>query len=72
MKYIVECLVLCTCRFMPLLIITRYTNAAYQVFQVTNSAHQAFGSDRGYIQLFLNISVNSNVSKDLIGTAGSR
>ncbi|OTN13901.1 fimbrial protein [Acinetobacter pittii] len=30
------------------------------------SAHQAFGSDQGYVQLFLNISVNSNVSKDLI------
>jgi len=34
--------------------------------EVPNSAHQAFGSDQGYVQLFLNISVNSNVSKDLI------
>ncbi|MFA3038163.1 fimbria/pilus outer membrane usher protein [Acinetobacter pittii] len=34
--------------------------------EVANSAHQAFGSDQGYVQLFLNISVNSNASKDLI------
>ncbi|WP_080759691.1 fimbria/pilus outer membrane usher protein [Acinetobacter pittii] len=34
--------------------------------EVENSAHQAFGSDQGYVQLFLNISVNSNISKDLI------
>ena len=43
------------------------TNAVLpSIPEVTNSAHQAFGSDQGYIQLFLNISVNSNVSKDLI------
>ncbi len=43
------------------------TNAVLPTIpEVVNSAHQAFGSDQGYIQLFLNISVNSNVSKDLI------
>ncbi|QVR69341.1 fimbrial biogenesis outer membrane usher protein [Acinetobacter sp. BHS4] len=43
------------------------TNAVLpSIPEVTNSAHQAFGSDQGYIQLFLNISVNSNASKDLI------
>ncbi|WP_081400466.1 fimbria/pilus outer membrane usher protein [Acinetobacter sp. TG2027] len=43
------------------------TNAVLpSIPEVPNSAHQAFGSDQGYIQLFLNISVNSNISKDLI------
>ncbi|BCZ10162.1 fimbrial biogenesis outer membrane usher protein [Acinetobacter pittii] len=43
------------------------TNAVLpSIPEVPNSAHQAFGSDQGYVQLFLNISVNSNVSKDLI------
>ncbi|MDO7197701.1 fimbria/pilus outer membrane usher protein [Acinetobacter pittii] len=43
------------------------TNAVLpSIPEVVNSAHQAFGSDQGYIQLFLNISVNSNASKDLI------
>ncbi|MFA2962716.1 fimbria/pilus outer membrane usher protein [Acinetobacter pittii] len=43
------------------------TNAVLpSIPEVANSAHQAFGSDQGYVQLFLNISVNSNVSKDLI------
>ncbi|MDB9695133.1 fimbria/pilus outer membrane usher protein [Acinetobacter nosocomialis] len=34
--------------------------------EVTNFAFQASGSDKGYIQLFLNISINSNTSTDLI------
>ncbi len=43
------------------------TNAVLpSIPEVPNSAHQAFGSDQGYIQLFLNISINSNISKDLI------
>ena len=43
------------------------TNAALpNIPEVTNSAFQASGSDRGYIQLFLNISINSNTSTDLI------
>ncbi|WP_228286680.1 fimbria/pilus outer membrane usher protein [Acinetobacter pittii] len=43
------------------------TNAVLpSIPEVANSVHQAFGSDQGYIQLFLNISVNSNISKDLI------
>ena len=43
------------------------TNAVLpSIPEVPNSAHQAFGSDQGYVQLFLNIYVNSNVSKDLI------
>ncbi|MBN6526701.1 fimbrial biogenesis outer membrane usher protein [Acinetobacter pittii] len=43
------------------------TNAVLpSIPEVPNSAHQAFGSDQGHIQLFLNISVNSNASKDLI------
>ncbi|WP_228289420.1 fimbria/pilus outer membrane usher protein [Acinetobacter pittii] len=43
------------------------TNAVLpSIPEVPNSAHQAFGSGQGYIQLFLNISVNSNISKDLI------
>ncbi|WP_373865756.1 hypothetical protein, partial [Acinetobacter nosocomialis] len=37
------------------------TNAALpNIPEVTNSAFQASGSDRGYIQFFLNISINSN------------
>ncbi|WP_336015345.1 hypothetical protein, partial [Acinetobacter pittii] len=33
------------------------TNAVLpSIPEVPNSAHQAFGSDQGYIQLFLNIS----------------
>ncbi|MCU4363293.1 fimbrial biogenesis outer membrane usher protein, partial [Acinetobacter sp. WU_MDCI_Abxc22] len=43
------------------------TNAVLpSIPEITDSAYHAFGSDKGYIQLFLNISVNSNVSKDLI------
>ncbi|MCU4441821.1 fimbria/pilus outer membrane usher protein [Acinetobacter pittii] len=43
------------------------TNAVLpSIPEVPTSSHQAFGSDQGYIQLFLNISVNSNISKDLI------
>ncbi|KCZ28157.1 type VII secretion system (T7SS), usher family protein, partial [Acinetobacter baumannii 25977_9] len=43
------------------------TNAALpNIPEVTNSAFQASGSDKGYIQLFLNISINSNTSTDLI------
>ncbi|MGN8006566.1 fimbria/pilus outer membrane usher protein [Acinetobacter sp. 22301] len=43
------------------------TNAVLpSIPEVPTSSHQAFGSDQGYIQLFLNISANSNISKDLI------
>ncbi len=43
------------------------TNAALpNIPEVTNSAFQTSGSDKGYIQLFLNISINSNTSTDLI------
>ncbi|MEI2556169.1 fimbria/pilus outer membrane usher protein [Acinetobacter pittii] len=43
------------------------TNAVLpSIPEITDSSYHAFGSDKGYIQLFLNISVNSNVSKDLI------
>ncbi len=43
------------------------TNAALpNIPEVTNFAFQASGSDKGYIQLFLNISINSNTSTDLI------
>ncbi|MFV5535584.1 fimbria/pilus outer membrane usher protein [Acinetobacter pittii] len=43
------------------------TNAVLpSIPEITDSSYHAFGSDQGYIQLFLNISVNSNVSKDLI------
>ncbi len=43
------------------------TNAVLpSIPEVPNSPHQAFGSHQGYIQLFLNISINSNISKDLI------
>ncbi|WP_337080844.1 fimbria/pilus outer membrane usher protein [Acinetobacter pittii] len=43
------------------------TNAVLpSIPEVPTSSHQAFCSDQGYIQLFLNISVNSNISKDLI------
>ncbi|WP_228128272.1 fimbria/pilus outer membrane usher protein [Acinetobacter lactucae] len=43
------------------------TNAALpSIPEVANSSNQAFSSDKGYIQLFLNISINSNISRDLI------
>ncbi|MDS7932848.1 fimbrial biogenesis outer membrane usher protein, partial [Acinetobacter sp. V91_7] len=34
--------------------------------EVTNSSHQIFSSDKAYTQLFLKISINSNISTDLI------
>ncbi|WP_245356078.1 fimbria/pilus outer membrane usher protein [Acinetobacter calcoaceticus] len=34
--------------------------------EVTNSSHQVFSSDKAYTQLFLKISINSNISTDLI------
>ncbi|NUF17128.1 fimbrial biogenesis outer membrane usher protein, partial [Acinetobacter lactucae] len=34
--------------------------------EVTNFSHQLLSSDKGYIQLFLNVSVNSSISRDLI------
>ncbi|WP_457971325.1 fimbria/pilus outer membrane usher protein [Acinetobacter calcoaceticus] len=34
--------------------------------EVTNSSHQIFSSDKVYTQLFLKISINSNISTDLI------
>ncbi len=43
------------------------TNAALpNIPEVSNAAFQTSGSDKGYIQLFLNISINSNTSTDLI------
>ncbi|MBJ8436309.1 fimbrial biogenesis outer membrane usher protein [Acinetobacter lactucae] len=43
------------------------TNAALpSIPEVANSSYQAFSSDKEYIQLFLNISINSNISRDLI------
>ncbi|RSO52659.1 fimbrial biogenesis outer membrane usher protein [Acinetobacter lactucae] len=43
------------------------TNAALpSIPEVANSSYQAFSSDKGYIQLFLNISINSNISRDLL------
>ena len=43
------------------------TNAALpNIPEVANSSYQGFSSDKGYVQLFLNISVNSNTSTDLI------
>ncbi|MNZ14320.1 Outer membrane usher protein HtrE precursor [compost metagenome] len=34
--------------------------------EVTSSSHQVFSSDKAYTQLFLKISINSNISTDLI------
>ncbi len=43
------------------------TNAALpSIPEVANSSYQGSSSDKGYVQLFLNISVNSNTSTDLI------